>query len=705
MKRLNSEPSTTNMNLLINGVYQMSDSANRFRVLETDLTQNKAAIIALNRELTRPSIHNLSDLQDDLETHSLIPVTQPPESIPEIFLNEKKREYRDQMMATITPLVKDGPIEMLRVGFWPQIVSTAKQANLAPNTVYAAVTHYFQGGCNPNAIIPHWHKCGRKDFSAEHTSKEYRPTNQPGAYPLSAVDIKNIISGAEKFYAGSNTWNDAYEETLSKYYCIGIDIIEGREVRRTMPVGKRPSFWQFLRIGNKKLGTIGRLKRKLGKRGFELTGRGKPGSQAAEALLPGQVAEIDWTFTDTVAVNRNSRLSIGRLVVYAIVDRASGIVLSIYITLSTGKFDEAARAILICLEDKVDLCAQHGVKITHDKWPVRHLFDTLVSDKGEIDSWKATPICTGLGIKLIHTVSRRPDGKGTIEALMKVINYALFRKLPGATTGLQQRCTTDPRVTAIYDFDQVNTLLHALVVRWNQRIRKNQPMTKGMVAAGIPPIPNRIWKWAEESGCLRTANIEETRMHLLPWHEVSVTEYGFSIKGLKYLIPDIDPKTPGGVEANEWLAKARIERWKLQLAIDPSTVAHVWFRHAPKRKPPALIKCPLSPGQDGFTPFTWEEYLFFMKAEKMRTKDYMNGTLRLVDQEFKAIVKSVTDEAAHKTAAARDGLSKVDQVRGIDANRRNEADERSKPKPTAHTKAPEISFKGYFDEDDLDNEE
>jgi hypothetical protein len=396
-------------------------------------------------------------------------------------------------------------------------------------------------------------------------------------------------------------------------------------------------------------------------------------------------------------VRRNNRSSIGRLVVYAIVDRASGIVLSIYITLSTGQWDEAARAILICVEDKVDLCAQHSIKITPEKWPVNHLFDTLISDKGEIDSWKATPIGTGLGIKLIHTLSKRPDTKGGIEAFMKVINYLLLRKAPGATTGLRQRCTEDARVTAIYDFEQVNTLLHAFVVLWNQRIRHRQPLTKGMVAAGVLPVPSKIWKWAEDSGCLRTANLEETRMHLLPWHEASITEYGFSIKGLKYLIPDVDPKTPWGIEANEWLAKARIKRAKISLAIDPSTVGHVWFRHAVRGKAPVLIKCHLSPGQDGFYNFSWEEYRLFREKIKTGLKDYKNGELARVKDELSAIVKSVTREAAEKTAAARDGLTKAAQIIGINENRRAEIEERSKAKPASDDNIVKINFKEYFD--------
>lgn len=681
----------------VNSAYEFTSTGNRIRVLAADPNSDQAVIIPLKPTLAKPVISTLSQLRDALMARSLIPVDPTIFAVPEKLIPDHHQTYRNKMMGVIRPLVKAGIQQLIQSDFWQRITTAAKQANLSPNCVYKALTRYFQGGCTESALTPKWSQCGRTHCSKGEKQNDFRPTAQPGAYPLTVNDIANIKRGAELFYKDKASWEEAHENTLEKYYCTHIEVVDGREVRRVLPAGQCPSYWQFFRIGYAHLGTIGRLKAKLGARGFELKGRGKPGSQAADALYPGLVAEIDWTITDSVLVRRNNRLSIGRLVVYAIVDRESGEILSIYLTLSTGRYEEAARAILVCLEDKVDLCAKHGVHITPDKWPAQHLFTVLVSDKGEVDSWKATPIATGLGIELIHTPGKRPDAKGMIEAVMKVINYLLYRRIPGATTGLRQRCIDDPRVEAAYDFDQANTVLHAFVVWWNQRIRKLQPRTKGMVDAGILPVPNHIWKWAEDSGCLRTFDLNAARLHLLPWHEASVTERGFAVKGLRYVVPDINPQSPYGIDANEWLASARQKRWKMQLAIDPATVAYVWFRHAPRGKPPILIQCPLAPGQDGFARLSWEEYRLAEENEKIALKVYKNTSLREAGQEFRAIFRDVTNQATALTAAKRDGMSKAEQTHGVGQNRAAEVAERTAEEQPAPV-GPRANFKPFFDD-------
>jgi hypothetical protein len=85
--------------------------------------------------------------------------------------------------------------------------------------------------------------------------------------------------------------------------------------------------------------------------------------------------------------------------------------------------------------------------------------------------------------------------------------------------------------------------------------------------------------------------------------------------------------------------------------------------------------------------------------EKIKTglKDYKNGELARVKDELSAIVKSVTREAAEKTAAARDGLTKAAQIIGINENRRAEIEERSKAKPASDDNIVKINFKEYFD--------
>ncbi len=650
-------------------VYQVVSTKKRFRVLDTDPTNNAAIVIEMGVRLARPEPVELSSLKDKLSYSAIVPVIGLSTTHAEPTRQEHV-EYRDRMMGIIQPIVGLGIHALAHENFWKQIVAAAEAAKLSANCVYGALTRYLQGGCCAGALVPKWSNRGRHRCDAGNKRSDYRPTHQPGSFSLTPADIDKVKKGVDRLYRDDATWDSAYKQFLKDDYLSHIEIDgSGREVRRALPADKTPSPWQFYRIGRRHLKTIGRIIAKKGRRGFNLTGRGKPGSQAARALLPGRVAEIDWTFTDVVAVRRGNRTSIGRLVVYAIVDRFSGMILSVYLTMSTGSWSEAARAILICLEDKREVCARANFHLANpEDWDVAHLFWHLISDKGEIDSWKSTPIGTGLGITLEHTVRRQPDGKGTIEAVMKVINYMLFRRLPGATTGVRKRCEDDARVTASYDFDQLNELLHAFVVYWNKRVRRRQPLTHGMVEDKVLPVPNHVWKWGKENGSLRGGNLLEARKQLLPWAKASVTEYGITLKGLCFLVPDIDPGSPAGIEANEWLARAREKRWEISLGVDLSTVSYVWLRHAPRGRAPVMTQCPLAPGQEGLAGLSWEEWRIRRYEGKLTLKDYKEGILRAAEEDFAAVASKLAGDAKAKTSAARKGLSKSEQKAGITHN-------------------------------------
>lgn len=265
-------------------------------------------------------------------------------------------------------------------------------------------------------------------------------------------------------------------------------------------------------------------------------------------------------------------------------------------------------------------------------------------------------------------------------------------------------------MTAAYDFDELNELLHAFVVYWNKRVRCRQPFTKGMYDDNVLQTPTRVWKWGAENGCLRAADLANARQQLLPWEKASVTEHGFVLHGLRYLVPDVDPTSPHGIEANEWLAKAREQRWKIDLGIDLSTVSFVWLRHAPRGKAPVMTQCPLAPGQDGFAHLSWEEWRLYKQSQKETLDSYKKGELRGAEENFAAVAKRLGEEALAKTSDARHGMSKSDQTAGISDNRSQEqAVTKTDALPAGGTAGERNNPLAYFDrsawpEDDKANE-
>ncbi|MDI1319197.1 MAG: hypothetical protein PSW75_03245 [bacterium] len=122
-------------------------------------------------------------------------------------------------------------------------------------------------------------------------------------------------------------------------------------------------------------------------------------------------------------------------------------------------------------------------------------------------------------------------------------------------------------------------------VWYNGRKRCRQALTPGMIDAGLGKTltPKAIWAYAEARGMLREFNLEAARIHVLKHKTASVTDAGIRYEALNYTVPDFDPKSPGGIEANDWLAKAKFNRWEVDLSIDSAAVGHTCHVR-PKRR-------------------------------------------------------------------------------------------------------------------------
>ncbi len=671
------------MSLRTNSLYQYRSSGSRIRVLAIDEGNDLAVTISLGvhgkrRHSARPEKQSLSKLRDEIDLRELLPLAISTAVTPASLLEGKAKVKAEKITEALQSLVEMNPLDLANQRLTPHLRIAAQKLGLTVNAVNMMFTKVMQSGMCLSAAFPQWDKCGRRPAVVDGQHCIAKPTNQPNSYPLSLAVIALIKRGAKEFLVGETTWKEAHDAFLEKYYAAGINIVNGEEIVEVLPKGKRPSFGQFYRHARAHLRVVRRIIQKIGKDMFLRDHAGKPVGQAFAALRLGHEAEVDWTTTGLVAVRRGKRLSIGTLIVYVIVDVYTGYIQSIYLTLGRGCVEEAVRAILLCLEDKVELCRRYGITIRPEQWAARHLNPLLTSDRGELNSWKSSNLVKGLGITMKLTRSKFARDKGTVESINSQIKRIL-RRLAGGTFGHKVRGEKSPHIEAIYDFDQTYRILLAFAVWHNAKLRENQPLTEAMVEEGLHrrPTPNALWDFCERHGYAREFALEEARVQALPYRRATVTERGIQIENLRFQVPILDPKKPGGIDANVWLAEARKKRWEVDLGIDEATVDLVWLRHAPQGGDPILIACPLVASQrPAYSGLSWPEYRS-IKDEAVVAKDqYREGDFREATAVFRAILKRTTHEAEAMTKAAREGLSKARLVTGIDENRAEEAAER-----------------------------
>jgi hypothetical protein len=667
----------------VDASYKRLKDGKLFRILEIDPLDESVWVCRCMCQTTRIKRLPLAEFKASWESGRLLPVIIIEDPAP-------LDEFRSPAQQAAFEKLRPGLQEIMLIGYrklaekspWPLIVEKANAAGVKPASFDVAFSKVLMSGGRIDAALPRWDKSGRWTSSG---SGDLRPTNQPGSYPLAVVDLQTIADGVREFMRDEASWGVAHDKFIKKYYLSHEKRMAGEVIPVAKPPGKRPSVDQFRYHGLRLVPYEERMRLLWGDRHVDMNMRGCPVGQSVTAIYPGFVWEIDWTWSDNVAVAKGSRLAIGRLTVYGIADPFDGYIYGVYACLGNASVEEAGQAISQATQDKVALCAGYGLEIDPSMWRGGVLPARLRFDQGELDSYKSSGLATSLGIQMEACPTGRGDLKGTIESIFRQV-ADMLQKMDGGTSGHRERLKEHPHLTAIFDLDQLQKLLFLAVIKFNHRIRERQAMTTGMVADKIQPVPAQIQEWAIARGLYRDADPMRVRLGTLPSKRATVTKQGIKIEGLNYKVPTYSPASTNGIDQNDWLMRARAQSWEVEIAQIPSTVDYILLRYRPPGEPLVELKCELADEHEGFLGLTWGMYRAHKEESTAAVKEYQEGAKRDVVAFVDASVERLVDAACAATKFAREGLSKKEQIDGTDERR---ADEKGAISPAGGRKPPQ----------------
>jgi hypothetical protein len=539
---------------------------------------------------------------------------------------------------------------------------------------------YFQRGQIKNALLPLYDNCGWRDrLGAQQIVKNLKKLGRPSKLAAASgqsrgVNITNetlqlFRVGTKLFYEIRNRprLSFAYQQTLKRFFNQGYkENRNGVLVPIMPPAEDLPTLHQFKYWYQKEREPRRSQIARDGLAKHNLRGRAKLGNSTQLAFGPGSMYQIDATIGDVYLVSSlNRNWIIGRPVIYFIIDLFSRLIVGLSVALEGPSWVGAMLALENAVTDKVAFCGEYDISIEAADWPVNHLPEGIMADRGEFEGYNADQLVNAFGINVYNTAPYRADLKGVIEQHFDRSNEKVIHWLPGRVRK-RERGDRDYRLDATLDLKEFRKIMILATLDHNIHQRLDDyPLDADMISDEVEPYPLNIWNWGldHRSGCLREKDIDTVRMNLLPQDEASVTQDGILFSNL-YYSSDYALK-------EQWPELAGEKgRWKIPIVHDPRTRNRIYLRLEHGRR---LEVCHLVQGDETFSNRDWYETLdeFEVRAQRKEGSQTRNIRSRA---EFHSCTDNVITSAQQKNAEAHAGSSDRSRIRGIRGNRKQERD-------------------------------
>ena len=588
------------------------------------------------------------------------------DDIPEAY-----RQRRDRIWQIIQELIPHGPKLFNSVKRGRLISEASQRHHRTKGTILEDLRRYWRGGQTPNALIPHYMRCGAKGRSRNSTEKKRGrpPKSHKNGQQSPGINVNDelrtrIELGIRRFFLNKGrTLKDAYVLTLGEYFRAGVtlDARTGSSIPTLLPIDKLPTFGQYRYWYRKMFDSVEVRKRREGERAYQLQSRGLAGNTRHLAERPGALYQIDATIADIYLVSAYDRTRIiGRPVLYLVSDTFSRLIVGFSVALEGPSWEGACLALENAIADKVQFCRELGVEIEPIEWPSCGLPEAIIGDRGEMEGTNADMLTTALGITIQNTPPYRPDYKGIVERQFRLTNDRVTKWLPGAVAP-KRRGGPDYRLDATLTLNEFREVIFLLVLEHGRTsLSRSFPLDQEVVEDKVPhnPTPVELWHWGmrRRSGALRQASPDTIRAALLPSGKASVTERGIQFKGRRY--------TCDLAQQEFWFDRARQKgRWKIDVTYNPRLTQELYLRdrHA------GMVRCHLIDEGDPWRRLDWCEYEDF---EALREAEQTREAKRQMEQKlnFEGRITTIVEEAKARRPDTQH-MSKTAQTKGIRASR------------------------------------
>ena len=463
------------------------------------------------------------------------------------FLSVAQRERAEKLYVVIAEILREGAIIFDKAQRGHLVSCAAKRHKLDGRTIHTALHRFWKGGMVLEAMVPGFNRCGGAGKQRSGTAQLGRggPRNARAAPRLTKEILIAFEQGTRRYYRNNskNSRAQAFRLILDDLLteCIfdpetgaPITFVRHDAKSRHLPTERQYRYWYQKQ---NRAASDAEVRTKSPK--FQQRHRPKLSYAAEGNENIGGRYVIDSTPLDLNLVSRvNAATFISTPTLYLVTDELTGLIAGFSLSMEDASWAAAGLALLNAVEDKVSLCAGHGICISEQDWPVHDLIAMqLLYDKGEAKGAMAEAFVLKSSLTVQNTASGRGDLKGIVEQRFDLVNEALRGFVPGYRDKKSgQRGEEDPRREAILTLpDAMRVIVHTILFLNNCEIPTFR-RSRAMIEDDVPPIPMEMWNWAMRTGrtALMRRTYEEMMVALLPTGTATITQQGLQFDGLCY---------------------------------------------------------------------------------------------------------------------------------------------------------------------------
>jgi hypothetical protein len=661
---------------MVNTLIQFKITNRIERVLWIDGANSIAITIDINNN-DWPRYTNISDIIFDIESEEAIVIKDDPWArvIKEEEINVKDKEKRDRAWEMISIIADNSQEPHI---FMPQVRAesikrVSEKYGISSKTVCKYLKRYWQRGKNTTALLPDYYSCGGKGKSKTAGEvklgrpKKFRDVLGTGVN-ISEEDKRIFRIALTKYYYNNkqNHLTTTYELMRREFYSEDYKINNGIIVPILKPSSEVPSFNQLKYFFYKERDLRREISSRRSSKIYLQENRAILGS-ALEATAPGSVYMIDATVADVYLVSRyNHNMVIGRPVVYLVMDEFSSFIVGLYIGLEGPSWVGSMMALANSAMDKVSFCKKYQVDIFKEEWNSQYLPDSILADRGEMESNMVENMISSLHIKISNTASFRGDEKSLIERFFRTTNTYIKPFIPGVISeDFKTRGGKDYRLDGKLDIFQFTQIIIKIILYHNNHSwLKNYNREEMMINDDIELIPAKLWNWgiANRAGKLRSVPEDIVKLNLLPESLATITERGIKFHKMYF-------------SSQEAMVRKDFERarnfgsWKVKVSYDPRDISNIYIRSEDGR---SFEKCFLLEHQERYLNKTLEEIEYLLQYEKLQEQINRDSALQSKSDLISDIEEIVNNATKETNLAQINGESKKKKIENIRENRRSE---------------------------------